>query len=73
MPGSNGAQFGEGDNATSIEEMRHFDTLPPELRELLNYSVLDWSAAQLGRASPGGRDAHRIDRHHQARSAHAAS
>jgi hypothetical protein len=50
---SNGVSSG-GDDADSQQEMRAFDDLPPDVRELLNYAVLDWSAHDVWRQSPGG-------------------
>ena len=55
---SNGSAFGTGfgyDTATDpATEMHAFDRLAPELRALLNYSTLDYSAAQLARLRAGG-------------------
>ncbi len=50
---SNGAQQG-GLDAFPAVEMAAFDSLPPELRALLNYAPLDYSALALARAKPGG-------------------
>jgi hypothetical protein len=51
MTDSNGTDFG-GLFASSECEMFAFDSLPRELRDLLNYAAEDWSALQLARAAP---------------------
>ena len=48
-----GTGFGQLD-ATPAGEMSAFDRLPPELREPLNYSTLDYSAVQIAGAKAGG-------------------
>ena len=47
---TNSSSFGTGFttlDASPEEEMHAFDRLPRELRDLLNYSTLDYSAVQL--------------------------
>ncbi len=51
--GGTAAGYGD-DDSDARTEMRAFDALPPDVRDMLNYATVDWSAAQLARASPGG-------------------